>query len=142
MKRLQNIHFILEGWQSSGANPTLIFHFSQDGKLIMAEIMNRNYRSRNLSSTVLKLPKYFHLTKFSLCGVHKRKLIKDLISSSFPSGFDFGQKWCSRSREKTVKIAYFSWQTNPTIISKIALFCTLRCSSISIFEFFTLFLLH
>ena len=75
MKRLQNIftkvHF---GQGGSSGDPTLIFHFSQDGKLIMAEIMNRNYRSRNLSSTVLKLPKYFHLTKFSLCvwGTQKK----------------------------------------------------------------------
>ena len=46
MKRLQNIftkvHF---GQGGSSGDPTLIFHFSQDGKLIMAEIMNRNYRS-------------------------------------------------------------------------------------------------
>ena len=73
MKRLQNIftkvHF---GQGGSSGDPTLIFHFSQDGKLIMAEIMNRNYRSapsspnrtRNLS-LVKKFSKYFYLIKYS-----------------------------------------------------------------------------
>ena len=110
----------------------------------MAEIMNRNYRSRNLSSTVLKLPKYFHLTKFSLCVWGTQKKVdkrSNIIKFSFRLWF-WSKMVLASSREKTVKIAYFSWQTNPTIISKIALFCTLRCSSISIFEFFTLFLLH
>ena len=74
MKRLQNIftkvHF---GQGGSSGDPTLIFHFSQDGKLIMAEIMNRNYRSapsspnrtRNLS-LVKKLFSFNKLVQFKI----------------------------------------------------------------------------
>lgn len=76
--------------------------------------MNRNYRSapsspnrtRNLS-LVKKLFSFNKLVQFKIVSTsfldkkgdfsvcQERKLIKDLISSSLPSGFDFGQKWCA-----------------------------------------------